>query len=649
MAAIVNDKDKILQSATVRLPASLGNGIYFLNQAPVFKALPGGTAQPASYAIEAKFNGQISGTVTWSVVVGSVASTGQAGNTWTVNYADLGSDVAIIRATLVYLGTTYANELTITRIADARSVNLTMTAQAFTYNSAGTIANPTSSTVTATAQNVTTAVFYEFLVNNSTVQNTQQNTYVYTPAANFSQMPQQISVRLREGSASGVIVATDVMSMQASRPGVSPVAVFLSREAHTFASNPDGSVVTYGNSGTTIRLLEGFTALEYDGVGTAVGTWKVTAVGTNITVGAITDSGTFATVGNQSNFPNAQQLASITYTITGVSSTGQAFTVEKIQSFTKAVAGEKGDKTTTQYLYQWSPLRPQDSPTGTSTFNWTTNTHSLYTGGGGWSIAILPNPGTPLLRLWQAARTITVPGTETASSISWATGVTISDVSQNGAAGLQVAKVRLYRWSISIPEPISGNAIYTWSSGNISFIPTLWDTKPVNAPSPGMTLYQAEVNVVDSAVNPTTTFNWTTASIGAVGYAGANGGPGQQGVSSRNAYARIANGSVPVGATRVVAGDSLPNGFAGWGAPFNTTWSTSDPDPSSTNTLYQSDGLFNPATNQTIWTTPYVSSLKVGSLSAITANMGTITAGLMRSTDGKFVINLNDKFISISV
>lgn len=41
--------------------------------------------------------------------------------------------------------------------------------------------------------------------------------------------------------------------------------------------------------------------------------------------------------------------------------------------------------------------------------------------------------------------------------------------------------------------------------------------------------------------------------------------------------------------------------------------------------------------------------LKVDSLSALTADMGTITAGRMQSADGKFIIDLNNKFISITV
>jgi hypothetical protein len=145
-----------------------------------------------------------------------------------------------------------------------------------------------------------------------------------------------------------------------------------------------------------------------------------------------------------------------------------------------------------------------------------------------------------------------------------------------------------------------------------------------------MTLYKAEVNVTDTATATSTTFIWTVASVSAVGYAGTNGTngtsvTGPQGASARYAYARIANGSVPVSGTYTVGGDNLPSFTNTWGSPFNTSWSSIDPNPSSTNTLYQTDGLYNPDTNQTTWTTPYVSSLKVGSLQAVTTNTGDLT------------------------
>jgi cytoskeletal protein CcmA (bactofilin family) len=41
--------------------------------------------------------------------------------------------------------------------------------------------------------------------------------------------------------------------------------------------------------------------------------------------------------------------------------------------------------------------------------------------------------------------------------------------------------------------------------------------------------------------------------------------------------------------------------------------------------------------------------INVTDLATINANMGTITAGKMESSDGKFVIDLSGKFISITV
>lgn len=116
MATIINDKDKILQASAVRLNTSPSNFIYFSTPAPVFKVVDT-VATPSSYTIQAKLQGQISGTVTWSVVSGTVSSTsGQSGNTWTLAYTNMTSDVLVIRATLNYLGGIYSSDLTVTKV-----------------------------------------------------------------------------------------------------------------------------------------------------------------------------------------------------------------------------------------------------------------------------------------------------------------------------------------------------------------------------------------------------------------------------------------------------------------------------------------------------------------------------------------------------
>jgi hypothetical protein len=205
-----------------------------------------------------------------------------------------------------------------------------------------------------------------------------------------------------------------------------------------------------------------------------------------------------------------------------------------------------------------------------------------------------------------------------------------------GDSGVQTARPVVYQWALSTPS-ISGSTTYTWSTGGYT-APSGWSTTITAAPSQGFILYTATVPITAAAGTATTTISWTSASIVTAGYAGTNGatgptggagatGPtGTNGSSARIMYARIASNPVSVAGTVSVSGDNRPTGAqasAVWGAAFNVTWYASDPDPASNNSLYQSDGIYN-GTN-TVWTAPYISSLKVGQLSAITVNTGSLT------------------------
>lgn len=124
--------------------------------------------------------------------------------------------------------------------------------------------------------------------------------------------------------------------------GSNAITAILSNEAHSLSADTAGNVPGYNGSGTDIRVFEGASALNYDGSGTSNGTWTVTAAGTNITPGTITDSGSYATVGNHANFLTAQDLASIIYTISGKTLGGASFSVTKTQSFSKSKTGAQG-------------------------------------------------------------------------------------------------------------------------------------------------------------------------------------------------------------------------------------------------------------------------------------------------------------------
>jgi hypothetical protein len=295
-------------------------------------------------------------------------------------------------------------------------------------------------------------------------------------------------------------------------------------------------------------------------------------------------------------------------------------------SGTNGLPGTAATNNGTAQLYQWATGQPAN-PNGTSTWTWSTGINSGYTGTDSWQTTIPANPGTPGIKLWIAAKQITAQAGTSSTSVDWTTGtISVYASSLNGLNGVQSASPTVYQWAASIPT-ISGTSTYTWSSG--SFSPDSfgsWTPTPGTSPSVGFTLWAATVKLTDSATATTSPINWTTATISAVGYAGTNGGAGSQGASSRLAYARIANNPVPTSGTITVTGDATPSAaqsLSTWG--INVSWSANDPDPSSTSTLYQSDGIYNPATGTTAWSTPYISSLKVGSLSAITVNTGALT------------------------
>ena len=295
-------------------------------------------------------------------------------------------------------------------------------------------------------------------------------------------------------------------------------------------------------------------------------------------------------------------------------------------SGTNGAPGTAATNNGTAQLYQWSTAQPAN-PTGNSTWTWSTGVNSNYTGANDWQTSIPANPQTPGIRLWVAAKQITAQAGTTNTVVDWTTGtVSVYASSLNGLNGLQTAEPTVYQWAQTIPS-ISGTSLYTWSNGTY---PTVsgWSLTPGSSPSVGYTLWAATVKLVASASETQSTINWLTASISAVGYAGTNGSnggpgaPGAQGASSRLAYARIANNPTPVQTTVEVNGDNLPSS-GDWG--LTATWATSDPSPTSTNTLYQADGIYNPVTNKTVWSAPYISSLKVGLLSAITVNTGALT------------------------
>jgi hypothetical protein len=133
-----------------------------------------------------------------------------------------------------------------------------------------------------------------------------------------------------------------------------------------------------------------------------------------------------------------------------------------------------------------------------------------------------------------------------------------------------------------------------------------------------------------TAISITKTQTITKSRAGATGLQGPGGSNGVQGpTGTTGSQARIAyaigtsNFAFSGTQTLTPAGDVLPS-TGNWG--LTTTWAyNTQPVTVSGTSLYQVTGLYNPATNITTWYGyPYLSALKVGSLSAITATIGTL-------------------------
>ena len=229
--------------------------------------------------------------------------------------------------------------------------------------------------------------------------------------------------------------------------------------------------------------------------------------------------------------------------------------------------------------------------------------------------------------IWSSVGTNTGTGT----NYTWQTPLLIEG--QNGTDGLSVAELLIYIRATSTPAtPTGGSYNFTTQtltapSGWYSYVPT--GTDPVYT--------SRSVASVTGTTGTDSSLTWSAPTLsfqnGPTGATGGIGATGPTGSSVRLMYARIASNPSPVSGTVTVTGDNRPTGAqasAVWGASFNVTWYANDPDPTSNNSLYQADGIYNGTSSS--WSTPYISSLKVGALSAVSTNTGSLTiSGTLQS------------------
>jgi len=143
-----------------------------------------------------------------------------------------------------------------------------------------------------------------------------------------------------------------------------------------------------------------------------------------------------------------------------------------------------------------------------------------------------------------------------------------------------------------------------------------------------------------AGAGPTGATGPTGASVtGPTGATGNLGPTGDNGNSSRICYSKTTLSSLsPTPTTITTSGNTSYPPNDSWGA--GTVWGATPPAIVAGESVYQSDGIYSPITGNTVWNVPYLSNLKVGQLSAISANLGTITTGQITNNSANTTMQL---------
>lgn len=164
-----------------------------------------------------------------------------------------------------------------------------------------------------------------FVANKYTITGFTQNSGTVTFKANKSGSPELEAI-------------FNISKVRSGIEGSSTFGVVLSKPFMNILTDDDGDNPILTGSGTFIHVYEGADLLEYDGIGTSPGTWRISSRDvTNVTAGTIApDTAEYAIVNDLIGMNPSEDQGSITYNISGKSLNGQAFTdIKGTQNFSK--------------------------------------------------------------------------------------------------------------------------------------------------------------------------------------------------------------------------------------------------------------------------------------------------------------------------
>lgn len=317
---------------------------------------------------------------------------------------------------------------------------------------------PSSITVTAHCTNTTQNGQWSVSGGSATTNNTITNGKA-TATVSSSQIADDMTLTYTlHANDGGVADTTQLHVVDAFSGSVQPI---VSNPAHVLPASKTGVVSDYSGSGTTIKVLQGAFLLDYDGVGTSNGHWKVTIGNTSgITEGTASSTGSsgqrYATISDHSAMNNSADTKTISYTITGKDTRGTAFTFVQQQNIVKSKTGTDG--TAGQSVRHETIFKKNDSTLTSSTAG---TFSSPLTGNTDWSLS-MPALTADGDIAYAASRTFTSDGASPQDS-SWTTPVAaLTRTNGTNATALTITNTQQN-------TPSTGRTTVTFSDGS-SFI-----------------------------------------------------------------------------------------------------------------------------------------------------------------------------------
>ncbi|MCJ8336155.1 MAG: fibronectin type III domain-containing protein, partial [Epibacterium sp.] len=166
------------------------------------------------------------------------------------------------------------------------------------------------------------------------------DTFTITAAQFGSNTAVQVFARTNEAVSGDEF--SDVTTIHKLSFGTNAISAILSNEAHTIITDEDGLNQDYGGSGTTISVYDGTNKLQATNSVAAAGQFNVSVARGN---GAATEGGSSVT-GSDFVFGDITVLdtdvATLNFTLSGITFLGEAFSIVKVQSFSKGYTGATG-------------------------------------------------------------------------------------------------------------------------------------------------------------------------------------------------------------------------------------------------------------------------------------------------------------------